>query len=101
LTSLARFADTAVSLADRASRTARPTLPGTAAAAARLGMPDPHRASSSLFSLRRAVELQALTPSPFHARSDDVEESTRGFDTFISTGLAPKRELRVVNADDD
>ncbi|GAA5843313.1 hypothetical protein JCM9279_002058 [Rhodotorula babjevae] len=32
---------------------------------------------------------------------DDVEESTRGFDTFISTGLAPKRELRVVNADDD
>ncbi|KPV73878.1 uncharacterized protein RHOBADRAFT_54469 [Rhodotorula graminis WP1] len=32
---------------------------------------------------------------------DDVEETTRGFDTFISTGLAPKRELRVVNADDD
>ncbi|GAA5820761.1 hypothetical protein JCM3770_005959 [Rhodotorula araucariae] len=32
--------------------------------------------------------------------SDDVEEETRGMDTFISTGLAPKRELRVVNADD-
>ncbi|BGP42567.1 hypothetical protein JCM10450v2_006673 [Rhodotorula kratochvilovae] len=32
--------------------------------------------------------------------SDDVEEQTRGMDTFISTGLAPKRELRVVNADD-
>ncbi|BGP26831.1 hypothetical protein JCM10295v2_005792 [Rhodotorula toruloides] len=31
---------------------------------------------------------------------DDVEEQTRGLDTFISTGLAPKRELRVVNADD-
>ncbi|GJN93507.1 hypothetical protein Rhopal_006564-T1 [Rhodotorula paludigena] len=31
--------------------------------------------------------------------SDDVEQETAGMETFISTGLAPKRELRVVNAD--
>lgn len=33
--------------------------------------------------------------------SDDVEEETRGLETFFSSGLAPRRELRVVNADED
>jgi hypothetical protein len=32
--------------------------------------------------------------------SDEVEELTRGQDLYIASGLAPRRELRVVNGDD-
>lgn len=38
---------------------------------------------------------------PLGPASDDVEEETRGLETFFSSGLAPRRELRVVNADED
>ncbi|GAA5985185.1 hypothetical protein JCM10908_002559 [Rhodotorula pacifica] len=38
---------------------------------------------------------------PIGPASDDVEEETRGLETFFSSGLAPRRELRVVNADED
>ncbi|KWU41263.1 hypothetical protein RHOSPDRAFT_37209 [Rhodotorula sp. JG-1b] len=37
---------------------------------------------------------------PLGPASDDVEEETRGLETFFSSGLAPRRELRVVNADE-
>ncbi|GAA6039319.1 hypothetical protein JCM8097_003264 [Rhodosporidiobolus ruineniae] len=33
--------------------------------------------------------------------SDDVETEMLGRDTYVASGLAPRRELRVVNADDD
>lgn len=50
------------------------------------------------FSSSRA-RLRELTAG--FVASDDVEEETRGLEPFFGTGLAPRRELRVVNADDD
>ncbi|GAA5825864.1 hypothetical protein JCM11251_000031 [Rhodosporidiobolus azoricus] len=39
-------------------------------------------------------------PGPLEGEMDDPEHEFLGRDTFVATGLAPRRELRVVNADD-
>lgn len=84
-------ADTATPLGRRRSR----RMAGTGVAAGRVQVTSVLQ--SALFPLHTSFSSRA---HDLRERSDDVEEQTRGLDTFISTGLAPKRELRVVNADD-
>ncbi|BGP19111.1 hypothetical protein JCM10213v2_007198 [Rhodosporidiobolus nylandii] len=51
--------------------------------------------SSSMYDMRR---MSAGQVEPAH---DDVEDEMLGRDIYIASGMAPRRELRVVNADGD
>ncbi|POY76409.1 hypothetical protein BMF94_0607 [Rhodotorula taiwanensis] len=53
------------------------------------------------YALHDRRDSGSLPPHLLEPASDDVEEETRGLEPFFGTGLAPRRELRVVNADDD